>query len=292
MIVIKVQWPSPSVAAVPLSQSPRIVVSELTKHYARALALDHVSVTIEPGEFVAVIGRSGAGKTTLLRCLSGAVPVSEGAIRVGGGDIGPLRGARLQAHRARVGMVFQQFNLVKRLRVVDNVLIGRLPHLRGWRRWTALAWQFNAAEREIALRCLAHVGLLERTWQRADTLSGGQQQRVAIAKILAQSPALILADEPIASLDVANAAVVMDTLRRVATETGLTVIATLHQVEAARTYADRVLGFCRGRMVFDGPPAELGRVALREIFGDMPDQAAPTAPEGAAALGEPQWALS
>jgi phosphonate transport system ATP-binding protein len=274
------------------SPSPRIVVSDLTKHYSRALALDHVTVTIEPGEFVAVIGRSGAGKTTLLRCLAGAVPVSTGAIRVGGRDIGPLKGARLQAHRARVGMVFQQFNLVKRLRVVDNVLVGRLPHLGGWRRWAALAWQFDAAEREIALRCLRHVGLLDCTWQRADTLSGGQQQRVAIAKVLAQAPDLILADEPIASLDVANAAVVMDTLRRVATDTGLTVVATLHQVEAARAYADRVLGFCRGRLVFDGSPASLGREALREIFGDVPDQSAPAAPDGAPVLGEPQWALS
>src|SRR5262249_12724648 len=179
-----------------------------------------------------------------------------------GCDLGAWRGPRLQAHRAGVGMVFQQFNLVKRLHVVDNVLVGRLPHISGWRRWAALAWQFDAAEREIALRCLRHVGLLDCAWQRADTLSGGQQQRVAIAKVLAQAPDLILADEPIASLDVANAAVAMDTLRRVATETGLTVVATLHQVEAARTYADRVLGFCRGRLVFDRPPGELGREPL------------------------------
>jgi phosphonate transport system ATP-binding protein len=274
------------------SPSPTILVSDLTKHYARALALDHVTVTIEPGEFVAVVGRSGAGKTTLLRCLAGAVPVGVGAIRVGGRDVGALRGARLQAHRARVGMVFQQFNLVKRLRVVDNVLVGRLPHLRGWRRWAALAWQFDASEREIALRCLRHVGLLDCTWQRADTLSGGQQQRVAIAKVLAQAPDLILADEPIASLDVANAAVVMDTLRRVASETGLTVVATLHQVEAARAYGDRVLGFCRGRLVFDGASGDLGRAALREIFGDVPESLGTAAPDGALAPGEPQWALS
>src|SRR5262249_50115450 len=179
-VVMKAQCRLSSVAAVSSPQSPRIVVAELTKHYARALALDHVSVTIEPGEFVAVIGRSGAGKTTLLRCLAGAVPVSASAIRVGGRDVGALTRAGLRAHRAGVGMVFQQFNLVKRLRVLDNVLVGRLPHLQGWRRWAALAWQFDTAQRDIALRCLAHVGLLECTWQRADTLSGGQQQRVAI----------------------------------------------------------------------------------------------------------------
>ena len=286
------QRPPPSVAAVTPSASPRIVVAEVTKRYAKALALDHVTVTIEPGEFVAVIGRSGAGKTTLLRCLAGAVPVSEGAIRVGGCDIAALGGPRLQAHRARVGMVFQQFNLVKRLRVVDNVLVGRLPHLRAWRRWAALAWRFDAAEREIALRCLAHVGLLDRTWQRADTLSGGEQQRVAIAKVLAQAPELILADEPIASLDIANATVVMDTLRRVATETGLTVITTLHQVEAARRYADRVLAFCRGRLVFDGLPADLGPEVLQEIFGTAPERPEPAVPAATEAIGEPQWALS
>ena len=274
------------------SASPRIVIAQVTKRYLEALALDHVSVTIEPGEFVAVIGRSGAGKTTLLRCLAGVVPISEGAIRVGGCDIGALSAAGLKAHRARVGLVFQQFNLVKRLRVVDNVLVGRLPHLRGWRRRAALAWWFDAAQRQIALRCLAHVGLLDRTWQRADTLSGGEQQRVAIAKILAQAPDLILADEPIASLDLANAALVMDTLRGVATETGLTVVTTLHQVEAARRYADRVLGFCRGRLVFDGAPKHLDPAMLQEIFGQVPERAEPAAPASAETMGAPQWALS
>jgi phosphonate transport system ATP-binding protein len=188
-------------------------------------------------------------------------------------------------------MVFQQFNLVKRLRVVDKVLVGRLPHLRGWRRWAALALRFDGAQREIALKCLAHVGLLDRTWQRADTLSGGDQQRVAIAKILAQAPELILADEPIASLDVANATAVVDTLRRIATDTGLTVVATLHQVETARRYADRVLGSCRGQLIFDGSPTDLDTGTLHGIFGSAPEQTE-SAVTVADALGEPQWALS
>jgi phosphonate transport system ATP-binding protein len=154
----------------------------------------------------------------------------------------------------------------------------------------ALVWRFGPREREIALRCLAHVGLLERTWQRADTLSGGEQQRVAIAKILAQSPELILADEPIASLDVANATAVMDMLRGVATDTGLTVITTLHQVDAARRYADRILGFCEGQLIFDGVPPDLGPEALHRIFGRAtPDRPEPSAVE---AIGAPQWALS
>jgi len=185
-------------------------------------------------------------------------------------------------------MVFQQFNLVKRLQVLDNVLVGRLGHLRGWRRWAALIRWFDRRQRDIALRCLAHVGLLGRAWQRTDTLSGGEQQRVAIAKVLAQAPALVLADEPIASLDVANAALVMSTLRRVAVDTGLTVVATLHQVEAAQRYADRLLGLAQGRLVFDGPPDALGPAALLDIFGPIAVEPEPNASQ---ASGEPAWAL-
>ncbi len=272
----------------PSSASPRIVVDRVTKRYSGGVALDRISFTVEPGEFVAVIGRSGAGKTTLLRCLAGSIPATEGAVSIGAWSLATLRGAQLHAHRARVGMVFQQFNLVKRLRVLDNVLVGRLGHLRGWRRWAALGRWFDRGERELALRCLAHVGLLNRTWQRADTLSGGEQQRVAIAKVLAQSPLLVLADEPIASLDVANSALVMSTLRSVAADTGLTVIATLHQVEAARRYADRVLGLAQGRLVFDGRPAALDQAVLHAIFGPVTDPPEPVALE---ATGEPAWAV-
>jgi phosphonate transport system ATP-binding protein len=269
--------------------SPRIAVEGLAKRYGQAAALQGVTVDIEPGEFVAIIGRSGAGKTTFLRCLSGAVPPSEGRIGLDGEDLASLAAQGLRRHRARVGMIYQQFNLVRRLRVLDNVLVGRLPHLGGWRRLAALAWRFDAHESEIALRCLAHVGLVDRAWQRTDTLSGGEQQRVAIAKILAQDPALILADEPIASLDVVNGALVMETLRRVASESGLTVIATLHHMELALRYADRILGFRAGTLVFDGPPAALDEAAAGRVFGQP---ATVVAPPAAAALGQPEWAVS
>src|SRR5262245_58075783 len=166
--------------------SPLIKVDQVSQTFGSQRALDHVSVTITPGEFVVVVGRSGAGKTTLLRMLSRAITVGDGELRVGGVDIGALRGSELRGYRARVGMIYQQFNLVKRLSVMDNVLVGRLPHLAGWRRIAALGRWFDAAHRAVACRALAHVGLLERAWQRADTLSGGEQQRVAIAKILAQ----------------------------------------------------------------------------------------------------------
>jgi phosphonate transport system ATP-binding protein len=255
--------------------SPVVKLDDAGKRFGETRALDGVSVTIPPGEFVAVIGRSGAGKTTLLRCLSRVAVVSTGRICFGDQDLAALSGRRLSAHRARVGMIYQQFNLVKRLTVMDNVLVGRLPHVRGWRRWATLARRFPAADRVVAQRALAHVGLLTRAWQRTDTLSGGEQQRVAIAKILSQEPDIILGDEPVASLDMANGAMVMDTLRRVASEAGVTVITTLHHVDYARRYADRVLGFRQGALVFDDAPAALDDAALGRIFGDLAGEPAP-----------------
>lgn len=250
--------------------SPVVVLERVGRCFGAQVALESVSTCIRPGEFVAIVGRSGAGKTTLLRCLSRAIVPTGGVIRMGGVDLRPLAGASLRAHRARVGVIYQQFNLVGRLRVLDNVLVGRLPHLRGWRRHAALVGAFDPMQRDVALRCLDHVGLLARAWQRTDTLSGGEQQRVAIAKILAQEPRLILGDEPVASLDVMNGALVMDTLRRIASSAGLTVISTLHHVEYARRYADRVLGLRAGRVVFDGPARDLTDGAVREIFGAVP----------------------
>ncbi len=270
--------------------SPVVILERVSRRFDTQLALDSVTTCIRPGEFVAIIGRSGAGKTTLLRCLSRAIVPTDGAIRMGGVDLRPLAGAGLRIHRARVGVIYQQFNLVKRLRVLDNVLVGRLPHLRGWRCYAALVGSFDRAQREAALRCLAHVGLLARAWQRTDTLSGGEQQRIAIAKILAQEPQLILGDEPVASLDVMNGALVMETLRRIATSAGLTVISTLHHVEYARRYADRVLGLRGGRLVFDGLARELSDAAIRDIFGAMPE--AGESPIGLPALPEPELVAS
>jgi phosphonate transport system ATP-binding protein len=240
----------------PVTASPTMVLDRVTKLFGEKRALDCISAVINPGEFVAVIGKSGAGKTTLLRCLSHAIPLTEGAIYFGDQDLSTLQGKALRAHRARVGMIYQQFNLVKRLRVLDNVLVGRLPHLTGWRRWAALAGYFDPREREIALRCLDHVGLLERVWQRTDTLSGGEQQRVAIAKILAQAPQVILADEPMASLDVMNGTLVMATLRRVA---------------------------------FDGPPTGLTPTTILTVFGELPVEAMGLRPT---AVWEPAWVTS
>ncbi len=257
------------------SPSPSITLTDVTTVYGRTRALDRVSAVIPGGQFVAVIGRSGAGKTTLLRCLTGATTISDGAIQFGAKELATFHGRALRDHRAAVGMIYQQFNLVKRLQVLDNVRIGRLPHLDGWRRWAALARWFDAEHTGVALRCLAHVGLVDRVWQRTDTLSGGEQQRVAIAKVLAQAPRLILADEPVASLDLANGHAVMETLRHVVDRERLTVVATLHHVDYARRYADRILGLRGGRLVLDGRPADLDELALARIFGDAASRSAP-----------------
>jgi phosphonate transport system ATP-binding protein len=181
-------------------------------------------------------------------------------------------------------MIYQQFNLVRRLTVLQNVLVGRLGHLAGPARWAALAYRFSDRDRDIALRCLDHVGLLDRAWQRTDTLSGGEQQRVAIAKILAQEPELILADEPIASLDLLNGELVMGTLRAIAHDAGIPVVATLHHVDFARRYADRVLGFQSGQLLVDGPVADLTNRALQQLFGDRAESDASPLPPAVGAL--------
>ena len=270
--------------------SPVVILERAGRRFGSQVALDAVSACVRPGEFVAIVGRSGAGKTTLLRMLSRAIAPTDGSVRMGEQDLRPLRGGALRAHRARVGVIYQQFNLVKRLRVLDNVLVGRLAHLTGWRKYAALVGAFDHAQRDIALSCLDHVGLLARAWQRTDTLSGGEQQRVAIAKILAQEPALILGDEPVASLDVMNGALVMETLRRIASTAGLTVISTLHHVEYARRYADRVLGLRAGRLVFDGPARDLDDAAIRDIFGAAPPETAEDSAE--TRMPEPALAAS
>jgi phosphonate transport system ATP-binding protein len=266
---------------------PAIVVDRVSKIYGTTRALDGISLTVPAGQFVAVIGRSGAGKTTLLRCLSRAVTPSAGAIAVAGDDIVGLRGRALRRHRARVGMIYQQFNLVRRLTVMDNVLIGRLPHASGAWRWAALIRRFAQRDRDIAARALDHVGLLDRAWQRVDTLSGGQQQRVAIARALAQAPEMILADEPVASLDLANGTAVMETLRGRAAAAGLTVIATLHHVEYARRFADRILALADGQLVFDGMPDALDDAMLLRVFGELSGPVDATEPITA---GQPAWA--
>jgi phosphonate transport system ATP-binding protein len=229
------------------------------------VALDGIDLVVGPGEFVVILGRSGAGKSTLLRSLNRLVEPTAGEIRVGGRLVTGAAPAELRDIRRHVGMIFQQFNLVRRAAVLDNVLAGRLGYVPvpG-----SLVGRFPASDRALALDCLGQVGLAHLAARRADTLSGGEQQRVAIARALAQSPALVLADEPTASLDPQLTASIMDILRRINAERGLTLMVSQHQLETALAYATRIVGLRRGRVSFDGPPAAVTAAVAAEIYGE------------------------
>jgi phosphonate transport system ATP-binding protein len=229
------------------------------------IALDGIDLGIGRGEFVVIIGRSGAGKTTFLRAINRLVEPTAGTIRVAGHDVTGAGPAALRHVRRSIGMVFQQFNLVRRASVLDNVLAGRL----GWvSPLGSLLGRFPADDRRIARDCLAQVGLAHLADRRADTLSGGEQQRVAIARALAQFPAVILADEPTASLDPQLTGTIMGLLRRINTERGITLVVSQHQLQTALAYATRIVGFRRGRIRFDGPPAAITPAVVSAIYGD------------------------
>jgi len=236
----------------------------LTKQFGAARAVDGASLAIPRGQFVGIIGRSGAGKSTLLRMVNRLGDPTAGRITWNGADVTALRGRALRDWRRRCAMVFQQFNLVGRLDVLTNVLLGRLAHTQGWRAMTRL-WRED--DRMIAMSALERLDIAQLAAQRADTLSGGQQQRVAICRALVQEPELVLADEPVASLDPRNAKVVMDALLRINRHHGLTVLVNLHSLDLARTYCDRLVGMAAGRVVFDGAPAALTDDVARGLYG-------------------------
>jgi phosphonate transport system ATP-binding protein len=231
-------------------------------------ALDDVSVAIAPGEMVALIGASGSGKSTLLRHLSGLVAGDRHAGVVQIGDHAVQSGGRLSKDvrriRGNVGFVFQQFNLVNRLSVITNVLIGTLGRLPLWR---TMLFRFPEAERRLALAALQRVGMADWAFQRAATLSGGQQQRAAIARAMVQRAKLVLADEPIASLDPEAARRVMESLAELNRSDGITVLVSLHQVQFAMRYCPRTIALRAGRVVFDGPSTALTPQKLAELYG-------------------------
>jgi len=237
-------------------------------------ALADVSLEVREGEFLAVLGLSGSGKSTLLRCINRLVTPTQGRVWIRGQEITALEGAALRRTRRQVAMIFQQFNLVKRHSVLANVLagsLGRAPLL------SSLLLSFSAEERRRALACLDRVGLAERAGSRADALSGGQQQRVAIARALMQEPLLILADEPVASLDPALRHSVMRHIEALNREEGLTVLCSLHDVDLVRRYATRLVALRDGRLVWEGRPEEFDRTTFRTIYGE---EAEPTAGSG------------
>jgi phosphonate transport system ATP-binding protein len=228
------------------------------------VAVDGVDLAIQPGEFVAILGRSGAGKTTFLRAINRLVEPTAGTVLVAGRVVTGAGPAALRAARRQIGMVFQHFNLVRRASVLDNVLAGRLGYVPTL---PSLVGRFPPRDRGLALECLAQVGLAHLAGRRADTLSGGEQQRVGIARALAQAPAVILADEPTASLDPALTAEIMDILRSINTERGLTLVVSQHQLETALAYASRIVGFRQGRIAFDGPPTAVTPQVVEAIYG-------------------------
>jgi phosphonate transport system ATP-binding protein len=260
-----------------------LVVEDLTCRFGSKTAVDKTSFSIQRGSFISVIGRSGAGKSTLLRMINRLAEPSQGRIMFEGCDVTALQGAELRQWRARSAMIFQQFNLVGRLDVLTNVLMGRLATVPTWRSLIQL-WPDN--DKAIAMSALEQFDMASIASQRADQLSGGQQQRVAIARALVQEPDIILADEPIASLDPRNTRIVMDALLRINKHFGITVICNLHSLDLARSYADRLLGMSAGRIVFDGKPEALTDRVAREIYdleaNEVMDSARADAPAGAA----------
>jgi phosphonate transport system ATP-binding protein len=244
-----------------------LVIETVTKRYGTTLALDDVSFVVDPGEFVALLGPSGAGKSTLFRCVTRLVAPDTGVVRVLGRDMSALGGQELRLARRDVGLICQQFNLIGRLSAMDNVLAGRMGHASTLR---VMLRQFTRADRQLALAALDRVGLLERAGQRADSLSGGQQQRVAIARVLAQQARLLLADEPVSSLDPQSAENVLGILRNIARETGIAVVCALHQVDLARRYADRVVALRGGRKLLDASVNAFDQNAFQELYGAHP----------------------
>ncbi|WP_371155777.1 phosphonate ABC transporter ATP-binding protein [Jannaschia sp. 2305UL9-9] len=241
-----------------------LTINAVTKRFGSATAVDNVSVEVSKPCMIGVIGASGAGKSTLLRMMNLLERPTEGSIAFEGRDVTTLTGGAARAWQADCAMIFQQFNLVPRMDVVSNVLHGTLNRRSTARALFAL-WPQEDVHRAIDI--LARLGIEQHASKRAEALSGGQQQRVAIARALMQDPKMILADEPIASLDPMNAQVVMQSLRAIHDEDGRTVICNLHTLDTARRYCDRVIGMRHGRVVFDGTPEQLTTGAARDIYG-------------------------
>ncbi|MEV0335590.1 phosphonate ABC transporter ATP-binding protein [Nocardia sp. NPDC050717] len=254
-----------------------VAVRGVTKRFGDTLALDDISLDVHRSELLVLLGLSGSGKSTLLRCLNGLHPVTSGTVTVAGTDVHRASGRDLRRLRRQVGFVFQHFNLVGRISCLDNVLIGGLGRL-SIPRYGALTYPRTL--RDEAFEHLDRVGLADFAHRRADTLSGGQQQRVAIARTLMQRPSILLADEPVASLDPENAAVVMDLLFQVCVEQKLTVICTLHQVDLAMGWAHRLVGLRNGCKVFDRPVLGLDRGEVMAIYQRVDPTGTEAAPAG------------
>jgi len=248
-----------------------LVVEHLTKVYERGhvVALKDVSFEVQKGEFLVIIGLSGSGKSTLLRCINRLIEPTKGRIFIDGVEITKLSPRQMRKFRRKIGMIFQHFNLIKRATVMTNVLTGRLGYNPTWRTLLGL---FPRSDRELALKNLERVGLLEKAYVRADELSGGQQQRVGIARALMQQPELLLADEPVSALDPATSHSVMQYIEQMNREDGVTVLASLHFLSLARRYGTRIIALRDGELVFDGLPEEIDDRKFKEIYGEEAEE--------------------
>ena len=244
---------------------PYLVVENLKKEYvAGKVVLSNINLSIEDTNITAIIGPSGTGKSTLLRCINRLVEPTSGKIIIDGVDICTLSGAALRAARRRIGMIFQEFNLVDRLSVMENALCGRLGYIPSWKAWLR---KFPKEDITAAFELLDTVGLGEFATVRADNLSGGQRQRVGIARALMQQPQVLLADEPTASLDPKTSVEIMELLRDIGRLRKVPVLINMHDVNLGKRFASRMIGMCGGSIVFDGPPSELTDDHLQKIYG-------------------------
>jgi phosphonate transport system ATP-binding protein len=241
-----------------------LTIEQLTKRFGGNAAVHNVSLTIESGSFTGIIGRSGAGKSTLLRMINRLIPPSEGRILFDGADVTKLRGQALLDWRMACAMIFQQFNLIGRLDLFTNVMMGRINHMAGWR---SLLKFWSERDRAIVLSALEQLDIADLASQRAQSLSGGEQQRAAIARALVQEPVIVLADEPVASLDPRNAKIVMEALLGINKQSGITVLCNLHSLDLAKAYCTRLVGLAHGEIKFDGAPAALTAGAARDLYG-------------------------
>ena len=243
----------------------------VSKRYPNGFeALKDINLKIGQGEFVAVIGLSGAGKSTLIRTINRMHDITGGTLTVDGINVMELQGKSLRAFRRKIGMIFQSFNLITRTTVIKNVLTAFVPELPWWRAFLGI---FKKEEKIAALESLDKMGILDKAFVRADQLSGGQQQRVALARTLAQNPQIILADEPVASLDPITARQVMDDFLRINQDMNITVIINIHHVELALQYATRVVGIRKGKIVYDGPASQVDQDILDSIYQGQKEEA-------------------
>lgn len=249
--------------------NPLLSIRHMKKSYGSVTALNDVSIDFFAGEFIVVIGPSGAGKSTFIRCINQLVPITSGSIVFDGVPLHTLSSGALRKQRAKIGMIFQHYNLVGRTNVIKNVLHGRLAETPLYK---SLFGRYTDADKQEAVQLLTKVGLAEHMYKRADALSGGQMQRVGICRAILQRPKLLLADEPIASLDPRSAMVVMQQLKDISQEKHLTCIVNLHQVDFARQFATRIVGIKDGKIVFDGPPVMLTEDIVNDIYKGKEEQ--------------------